>query len=356
MALFPTGAIVLLVGLVVVRLSWTWGQDDYAAGIVADRLLRAEPTPDGPLEVPTAPNPAWWSSTPEHLHLRALALSRSESDPVRSDQIHFLLSTAKNAAPLDPAVRLALAEVETSPAGPALGLSRDFVALRKTGQGLLAAGKTHAALRVDREALDIAARIELARAPLPSFVEDSQVRRFRLPNEEAMSGIVQDLAGHRGWHFADWAAALPPNGLAALVAYRILREAGDVDADAALGLVLEAKPDPSDPTRSALVLAAQAEALALAERWDEAAARYREAIELMPSDLIRRTWWLNLGEIAGRQGDLDLMRRACSAARGPSPKDEINARMITARARYGLDGAVKKTAAKDEPSKTPPPR
>jgi hypothetical protein len=353
MALFPTGALVLLVGLVLVRVSWTWSQDDYAAGVVANRLLRAEPIPDGPFELPEAPNPSWWASTPEHLHLRALALSRGELDAAKADEVRFLLSTAKHAAPLDPSVRLALAQNETT---PALGLSRDFVALRKTAQGLLAAGKTAPALKVDREALEIAARVDLARAPLPEFLEDSQVRRFRLPHEEAMEPIVQDLAGQRGWRFADWSGALPPDGLAALVAYRLLREAGDPEAGAARALVLGAEPDPANPTRAALVLAAQGEALALAERWAEAAARYREAIALVPNDLIRRTWWLNLGEIAGRQGDLDLMRTACNAARGPSPKDEVNTRMVTARARYGLDGLVKKPTAKDGPAKSNPPR
>jgi hypothetical protein len=349
LALFPTAAAVMIAGSFALKLSWTWSRDDYAAGLVADRLLRAEPIPQGSFELPDAPEPTWWSSTPEHLHLRALAVSRGEKDATQGERVRFLLSTAKNAAPLDSSVRLALAESDDRDGRSAgnrtvVGLSRDIVALRKTGRSLLANGKTDAAIRVDREALELGARVDIARAPLPAFLEDPKVRRFRLPHEEALEGIVRDLMAHPGWRWADWSQAIPSNGLAPLVAYRLLWEAGDPDADAAFAMVMASHPDASDPALAAQVLAAQGEALALSERWSDAAEKYRAAIDIMPSDLIRRTWWINVGEIAGRLRDTELMRKAWAAARGPSPKDEINTRMVEGRGRYGLDVRAKPTA------------
>jgi hypothetical protein len=156
-----------------------------------------------------------------------------------------------------------------------------------------------------------------------------------------MEGIVGDLAAHRGWRFADWSRVLPANGLAALLAYRLLREQGDPDAESALALLCDTPAPSGSPAERALVLAAQGEGLALAERLREAADRYREAIALMPDDVIRRTWWINLGEIAARLRDTALMQTAWAAARGPSPKDEINVRMVQARERHGFSASPK---------------
>jgi tetratricopeptide (TPR) repeat protein len=334
---------VLVAGIVAVRMTWTWSQDDYAAGIVANRLLHAEPVPSGSFELPEAPSPSWWNSTPDHLHQRALALSRGEQNSDKSEEVRFLLSTARHAAPLDPAVRLASAGPSDVGTGTSsnFAMSRDVLTMRRTGQALLDAGKIEQAIRVDKEALEIAGRIELAHAALPQFIEDSRVRRFRLPHEETMEGIVRDLAAHRGWRFADWSRALPPNGLAALLAYRLLREQVDPEAESALAFLCDLPAPAGTAAERALVLAAQGEGLALAERWQEAADRYREAIALMPDDVIRRTWWINLGEIAARLRDTGLMQSAWAAARGPSPKDEINVRMIQARERHGFSASPK---------------
>jgi hypothetical protein len=355
----------LFVGVAWLKLSWEWSRDDFAAGVIADRLVRLDSVPNGTFDVPDAPDPTWWNSTAAHLHLRALAASRGERDPKRDEQVRFLLGAAKSAAPLDPAVRMALAGTtahagERPHSASSLNLSRDIVALRREARHLLDQGNTEAALRIDRDAMTMAVEVDLRRAPFPAFNDAADVRRFLLPHEAEVAGIVRDLATHRGWRFADWSRALPPNGIAALAAYRVLLEAGSIEATQAYEQVMAATPDPTRPVAASLLLASQAEALALDARWKESAARYRDAIELMPDDAIRRTWWINVAEVAARTGNTDLMRKAWTAARGPSPGDEINERMAESRARQGFDKstgtrsyAKANTARRSQPGLSP---
>src|SRR5262249_47494285 len=75
-------------------------------------------------------------------------------------------------------------------------------------------------------------------------------------------------------------------------------------------------------------IAAVAEALALKQRWKDAGERYRLAIDLMPDPMFRRSWWVNLAEIALRQNDESSRQKALEAARGNDPNDEITRRAV----------------------------
>jgi len=83
---------------------------------------------------------------------------------------------------------------------------------------------------------------------------------------------------------------------------RVLRERGSTDAIGALDALLSetAVAGPEGAT-AALAIAVHAEALALKGRWADSDQRYRQAIELMPDLTIRRSWWMNLAEVALRQ-------------------------------------------------------
>jgi hypothetical protein len=323
----------LVVGSLFLNLTWTWGQDALAAGIVADRICLG-PAPKGPIDLPEAGAPTWWGSTSSHLHLRAFAASRAQNDPERAERVKFLLGAARNAAPLDPAVRLALAaaEIAGETAPPASGASRDVVALAGEVRRLIAAGRQPAAVEAARAAIELAMRNDPDRDPIPAFIEEADVRRFSLPQEALVSPIVRELVDHCG-RFGEWSDALPAGGVAGLVALRRLRAAGSPDGDAALTRVL------AQPATDALTRAAQGEALALDGRWSEAARCYQEAVRGAPEGLIRRTWWVNLSSIGARLGDARLVRLAYAAARGPSPGDVINKRLLETRAHEGVGGA-----------------
>ncbi len=147
-----------------------------------------------------------------------------------------------------------------------------MVALAWAGHRLLAAGKDEPALRIYREALEMAGRAELSRLGPPAFDDDPQVRRYALPHEALIGAVVRDMAESDRWTFAEWSRALPSFAVAPLVAARLLRERGRADdADRALDAALaQAESPPPAGTSAAIHLAAQAEALALRSRWDEA--------------------------------------------------------------------------------------
>src|SRR5262249_12402275 len=155
--------------------------------------------------------------------------------------------------------------------------------------------KPEAALKAYRRALELALTTGLDRSAVPAFDEDAKVRRYALPGEELIGPVVRDLANHADWPFARWSEALPASPVAALAAYGVLREKGSGDAERALGRVLAEAPG-EEP--GPIDLAARAEALAFQARWAEAEATYREAIERMPVDLVRRSWWLNVASLA----------------------------------------------------------
>jgi tetratricopeptide (TPR) repeat protein len=326
----PALAVCLSVGGVVLALTLLWSQDDQTAGLVANHLARPK-TKRKPLPETVIPpeHPSWWKTTPGNLNRWALELAQGPREPGLAEEVHGLLNAAVAIAPADPVARLALAapapgEERAARIDRSLSLSRDVVSLAWSGRQLLAAGKKEAALKAYREALAMASRAELSRLASPEFLDDPHTRRYALPYEELLGALVRDLAERPDWPFAEWSAALPRFGVAPLVAARLLRERGSLDADAALEAVLADAEAPMPEDLSVAVhLAAQGEALALRSRWSEAEQRYQQAIDLMPDDRIRRSWSFNLADLEQRLGDEPKRLKALEAARGVDSRDEV---------------------------------
>ena len=105
--------------------------------------------------------------------------------------------------------------------------------------------------------------------------------------------------------------------------------ASSPDAEAALDSILATLDGPPpEGTPAAVQLAAQAEALALKGRWEDADQRYRRAIEEMPDDAIRRSWWINVAEIALHRNDVANRQKALEAAKGKDQNEEIASRAV----------------------------
>jgi tetratricopeptide (TPR) repeat protein len=327
----PALAGCLSVGGLVLTLALTWSQDEQTAGMVANHLARPkEKRKPLPETVIPPEHPSWWKTTSGNLDRWAMERAQGPREPGLAEEVHALLDAAVAIAPADPVARLALARTgpgdeNAAPIDRSLGLSRDVVALAWSGRQLLASGKKEAALKAYREALAMASRAELSRLAPPGFLDDPQTRRYALPYEELLGAVIRDLVERADWPFAEWSAALPRIGVAPLVAARLLRERGSLDADAALDTVLAdntESPLPEDLS-AAVYLAAQGEALALRSRWSEAEQRYQQAIDLMPDDRVRRSWSFNLADLALRLGDEPKRLKALEAARGIDSRDEI---------------------------------
>jgi predicted negative regulator of RcsB-dependent stress response len=210
-----------------------------------------------------------------------------------------------------------------------LALSRDVVSLAWTGHQLLAAGKKEAALKAYRAALEMAAKADLARLAAPAFIDNNQVRRYALPGEDLVDPIVRDMAEHGGWTYAEWSKALPPFPIASLAAARVLRDRSSPDAEAALDTILgKADAPPPDETPVAVHFAAQAEAFALKGRFAEAEQRYRQAIDRSPEGVFRRSWWMNLADLALRLNDESNRQKALESAKGNDPNEDITRRAV----------------------------
>jgi tetratricopeptide (TPR) repeat protein len=208
-----------------------------------------------------------------------------------------------------------------------LGLSRDVVALAWAGGRLLDEGKPDAASWAYGAALEMASRADLDHLDPPTFREDKHIRRYQLPYEDLIGDVVRAMAGHDGWTFSQWSAALPDFAVAPLTATRALEERGRLDeAEKAIDLTLSRAQGPPPPGCSQAVhLAAEAEAMALRGRWREAEERYRQAIDLMPRDTFRRSWYMNLANLYVHLNDDTRKRDAWEAAKGAAP-DEISRR------------------------------
>jgi tetratricopeptide (TPR) repeat protein len=356
-------AIMLLFGSVGMSLAWTWAEDDWSAGLVADRLLPEGPPPTSPnslsADLGTEPTASWWRSTAGHLFFWALEAARDSDSPDHADQVLFLLHSARNASPMQASVRFAQAQMSSQdmPAlalTESLGQSRDVVTLALKGRCLLAAGKTDAALRAFTEALDLASRAELADLDTPAFVDDAQVRRYQLPYEDLMGSAVRSMAENDGWTFSQWSTALPAFAVAPLVAARVLREQGQVEvAERALDLVLDrAREAPPPGCAAAVHCAAEAEALALRGRWSEAEERYRRAIVLMPNGVFRRSWYINLADIYIRLNDDAKKQAAWEAAKGLDSNEEITQRAILFQTQAGIrvGAAAARSQGTDSPN------
>ena len=322
------------VGVAGIGTAWTWSRDAFSAGQVAGRVSAVAGAPLDPLpEALARPDGAWWKTTAAGLVHWAQYIDRADAGkPGAAEEVETLLETASQASPVESQVLYARARPSARPGREVglfrgVGLSRDVLALAWSGHQLLAAGKNEAALRVYREALEMAGRAELSRLGPSAYDDDPQVRRYALPHEALIGSVIRDMVDQDRWTYAEWSKALPDFAVARIVAARLLRERGELAAsnDALDAVAARASSDPAPPdgTSSALRLAAQAEALALKSRWDESEDYYRQAIELMPDDAIRRAWWMNLADIALRLNDEAKRRKALEAARGLDSGDEI---------------------------------
>jgi hypothetical protein len=172
----------------------------------------------------------------------------------------------------------------------------------------------------------MASRADLSRLSAPEYDEESRVRRYRLPGEDLFAAIIREMVDE-SWSYGDWSTALPPYAPAHLAAARLLREQGSNDADKALDAAVGDSDTPPGYSE-ALHLAGQAEACALKSQWDDSETRYRRAIELMPSDIVRRSWWLNVADLAARLDDDVKRQKALESAKGGNTNDPITKRAI----------------------------
>ncbi|MHB1556976.1 MAG: hypothetical protein ACYC61_05805 [Isosphaeraceae bacterium] len=338
LALPPVGVVVMGVGLLACTLAWRWALDASSAAVATGRLLAADGAgPGRPLpEGIGPPRGRWFDTTAQHLAHWGVYVARATRDEqVATAEAPELLKRALEVSPLNPTARLALAQLEAaepSQAGPSrvVGLSRDAVSLAWSARRLAAAGKKDAALRLYGRALAAAAAGPSSRTEPPRFAEDDAsrdedaTRRYLLPAEDAVRSILVDLAAREGWTFADWAPALPDDPVVLLTAARMLSERGEAGAETLLDRILS-HPAPADDEAGASprMLAARAEALVLRSHWREAAETYRRAIDLADSDLVRRSWWFNLAEIARRLNDEPQRQAAIRAAVDVATTDEI---------------------------------
>ena len=337
----PTVVAAAAIGVAGVGLSWAWAKDDQAAGQAANRLLAPGAGPDaeeaGTLLAEMGPDGPWWKTTAGHLLFKAALADRAGADS--REQVPGLLRSARGAAPAHAATRLASARSAgvggaPAPLAESLGLSHDVVALAWTGRRLAEAGKVEPALKRYREALELVAATPASGQAPPRVIALGTARRLALPGEDQVEPIVREMAGHAGWTYARWSAALPAHGVAPLVAARVLRETGHPEAEAALDAALAAAD------ASPVGLAARAEALALKERFEEAEAEYHRAIAATADDDARRAWSLNLAEVCSRLNDDARRQAAWEAAKGGGPGDEITRLVVEARARAGADAPL----------------
>lgn len=331
---FPALMVVTAIGVIASLASWGWVIDAYSAGLVAARLApgssHAKPLPEW-----VTPNPStWWRTTAAHLVEWSAYLDRGANDAAAIEEVRRLLDHALQTSPLERSARFALAhplDGETNPPlARVLAQPRDVVALTWSGRRLFEEGKQEAARAAYASALEMAAHADLERTFELVFLDDPRVRRYALPTEDLIGPVVRSIAGHRDWKYENWADLVPRGTAARLVVARVLRALGSPDAEAALDAAL-AEADPSVRNNSSdhpLRLAAAAEAFALKERWAAADELYRQAIERTPDGLTRRSWWMNVADLARRLDDEPKRLAALDLAKSTDPKDEITQRAI----------------------------
>jgi tetratricopeptide (TPR) repeat protein len=255
---------------------------------------------------------------------------------------------------LNPSVRYAQAhglpgDSASPPLAKALAQSRDVQSLTLAGRQLLSAGKTDAALRAFGAALEMATNSDLSRASPPLFLDDPQLRRYALPTEELIASVIREMEARSEWTYKDWKEAVPPRTVAALAVARVLRAKHSPDAESALDAALaEAEVTPQATGREgALSLAVQAETLAMKARWAQAEEHYRKAIEMMPEETIRRSWWMNVADLALRVNEEPKRLKALEMAKSSDPKDEITQRAVELQKAIGVvaQRAIVRTAA-----------
>jgi len=325
----PACLLVFPIGIVVLTVSWAWTLNDQATGLVSGLLARND------LAKPVAQeliprNTPWWKTSAGNLAFWATYFERrTQTATEEIAEARAFLDAAAKASPIHAQTLLARARLNSTNESDtqyvaSFGLSRDIEALAFSGQRCLKAGKKEAALKLYRQALDITSRVRITRMTLPAFDDESQVRRYRLPNEELIHRIISDMASDGGWTYAEWSAAVPSSPLIQLVTARVLTERGAPEVQKVIDQILEpTQAGASSLPTTALDAAAQAEAFALKSQWEEAQERYRVAVGLMPNDLIRRSWWLNLADLALRLNDEVSRQKALEQAKGDQSADEV---------------------------------
>ncbi|WZO99483.1 FHA domain-containing protein [Isosphaeraceae bacterium EP7] len=323
-------AAVLALGLGGLSLSWQWARDDQAAGAVADLLLAERGPRVVDLETATGPSTTWWRTTPRHMYHWAVALHRGGADTA---QVSEALNAAHGASPLASATRFALSRDAGDDSQPwgAMGLGRDSATLASAGHTLARAGKLEQALHAYRHALEIAITTDLDDLPAPEYL-DEPAHRYSLPFEGAIASTLKDMAEQPAWsNDPRWIEAVPDFAVAQLAASRVLRERGrSAEADAALKRVIDrADAVKGDGPEAVIERAARAEALALLGRFAESEEHYRVAIAMMPLDVVKRSWWMNVADLASRQADSGKRRMALEAAKSTDPNDAITGRAVS---------------------------
>jgi hypothetical protein len=322
-------------GLLGCVLSWCWAVDAATAGVLTQRLLTTDGSGRRKLLPPdlAPPGGRWIKTTAQHLAHWAIYTAVESDEHHPSSEAPSLVTRALEISPLNPTARLAMAQLEGSGRDSSgrirgLGLSRDSVSLAWSARRLIDSGKKEAALRLYYRALSAAVEGGLSRSATPRFAEDLTGGRYYLPAEDGVRDIVAELAAREGLEFREWSRALPRNPTVLLATARLLRELGRAEADSLLDDLLGdhwagVEPGRGDPR----LMAARAEALGLRSRWNEAADQYRQAIELVDNDLIRRSWWFNLADIARRLNDEGQRQAAFRAVLAAHSSDDIARRV-----------------------------
>ena len=140
-----------------------------------------------------------------------------------------------------------------------------------------------------------------------------------------MRDIVAELHARDGLEFREWSRALPQQPD---------RPAGDRPAAPRAGTSPRptlfstgssdrmGRPEDGRP-RSPPARGAGRGAACCGRNRKEAAEQYRQAIELVDNDLVRRSWWFNLADIAQRLNDEAQQQAAIRAALAVHSSDEI---------------------------------
>jgi len=349
----PAAALAMGLGLGAVAVSLKWARGDRSVGVIADLLTIAPPGDEEAIrhaaELEAAlPSPSWWSTTADQMGVRLAAATGGANEPGGPERVAMLVDAGRSATPAEPGPRLARGwresrSGEPSAPGARLGLSRDAVASTWSARGLMQAGELEASSHLYRLALERAGRMPLDATDQPASPKESETRRFALPYEERLGLIVRDLVASSGRPMADWEAALPDSSLVVLAVARRLGDRGSPDAVLALKRAVELSDQtaPEGFDRS-VHRAAGAEALALLGRLDEAARRYREAIEWLPKSatgprgFVERSWAYNLADVYARLNDSEGMRMARAEALDTAPDDEITTLVVRSQLRDGL--------------------
>ncbi len=349
----PLAVAVLLAGLGACVLSAFWTSDASSAAIVAQRLMAPDGSGQRKALPPSVvlPDGRWLTTTAQHLAHWAIFLREGGAERPSAD-VKPILMRALEISPLNPTARLALAQAEPPGGrGPAssrtLVLSRDSVSLAWSARRLLVEGKKDAALRLYEQALKVAASSGFTRTATPRFHGELAAQRYLLPGEDAVRDIIAEMSTRAEWTFREWSKALPRNPTVWIAAARLLRESRLNEADTFLDLILKREVSRSDGgSADPREIAARAEALALVSRLKDAEQEYRQAIDLVDNDLIRRSWWFNLAEIARRLNDESQRQTALRAAMAVTTSDDISRRVISIQRAAGPRAPVSVPSAR----------